>query len=327
MAKFVVSYVVLSLFCIFQQSNAASASYNVIKFGAKPDGKTDSTQPFLKAWSAACSSASPSTISVPKGRYLLKATVFRGPCKNKITVQIDGTLVAPADYRALGNSGYWILFIKVNRVSVFGGTLDAKGAGFWACRKSGQNCPVGARSITFNWANDILISGLTSINSQSMHLVINSCNNVLVRNVRVIAPDQSPNTDGIHVQTSTGVTITGSTLQTGDDCISIGPSTRNMLMSSIKCGPGHGISIGSLGKEFNEGGVENITLTNSIFSGSDNGVRIKSWARPSNGFVRNVVFQNLIMKNVKNPVIIDQNYCPNNQGCPGQVINYSISIS
>jgi polygalacturonase len=120
----------------------------VIKFGAKPDGKIDSTQPFLKAWSAACSSASPSTIYVPKGRYLLKATVFRGPCKNKITVQIDGTLVAPTDYRALGNSGYWILFIKVNRVSVFGGTLDAKGAGFWACRKSGQNCPVGARVST-----------------------------------------------------------------------------------------------------------------------------------------------------------------------------------
>jgi len=86
-------------------------------------------------------------------------------------------------------------------------------------------------------------------------------------------------------------------------------------------------SIGSLSKDFNEDGVENITLTNSIFSGSDNGVRIKSWARPSNGFVRNVVFQNLIMKNVKNPIIIDQNYCPNNQGCPHQVINYSISIS
>jgi polygalacturonase len=81
---------------------------------------------------------------VPKGRYLLKAIVFRGPCKNKITVQIGGTLIAPTDYRALGNSGYWILFIETNRVSVFGGTLDAKGAGFWACRKSRQNCPVGA---------------------------------------------------------------------------------------------------------------------------------------------------------------------------------------
>ena len=97
------------------------------------------------------------------------------------------------------------------------------------------------QSLTFNWANNILISGLTSINSQSIHLVINGCKNVVVRNVKAIAPDQSPNTDGIHVQISTGVTITGSTLQTGDDCISIGPGTQNMVMSNIKCGPVHGI--------------------------------------------------------------------------------------
>ncbi|KAJ6734035.1 PECTIN LYASE-LIKE SUPERFAMILY PROTEIN [Salix koriyanagi] len=325
MARFVVSYVVLSFFYIFQLSNAASTTYNVMRFGAKPDGKTDATQPFLKAWSAACRSATPPTIYVPRGRYLLKAIVFRGPCKSKITFQIGGTLVAPTDYRALGNSGYWILFIKINRVSVIGGTLDARGAGFWACRKYRQNCPVGASSLTFNWANNILISGLTSINSQSIHLVINGCKYVVVRNVKAIAPAQSPNTDGIHVQISTGVTITGSTLQTGDDCISIGPGTRNMVMSNIKCGPGHGVSIGSLGKEFNEDGVENIMLTNSVFSGSDNGVRIKSWAKPSNGFVRKVVFQNLIMKDVKNPIIIDQNYCPGNTGCPHQTSGIKIS--
>lgn len=78
-------------------------------------------------------------------------------------------------------------------------------------------------------------------------------------------------------------------------------------------------SIGSLGKDKIEEGVQNVTLTDSIFSGSDNGVRIKSWARPTSSFVRTVVFQNLIMKNVKNPIIIDQNYCPNNQGCPNKV--------
>lgn len=37
--------------------------------------------------------------------------------------------------------------------------------------------------------------------------------------------------------------------------------------------------IGSLGKEMNEAGVENVTLTNSGFTGSNNGLRIKSWAR------------------------------------------------
>ncbi|KAK4566086.1 hypothetical protein RGQ29_002326 [Quercus rubra] len=325
MAKLTFSCVFLFLFFISFFVQSSNVAYNVISFGAKPDGKTEATQAFLKAWQSACNSAIASTIYIPKGRFLLKATVFRGPCKNRITVKIDGTLVAPTDYHALGNSGYWILFIKVDRVAVYGGTLDAKGAGFWACRNSGKSCPVGARSITFNWANNIVVSGLTSINSQLTHLVINSCNNVVVQNVKLIAPDLSPNTDGIHVQTSTGVTIKGSTMQTGDDCISIGPGTNNLLMSNIKCGPGHGVSIGSLARELNEAGVQNVTLTNAVFTGSDNGVRIKSWARPSNGFVRNILFQNIVMRNVENPIIIDQNYCPHNQGCPLQSSGVKIS--
>ncbi|KAG5088266.1 hypothetical protein JHK86_000878 [Glycine max] len=304
---------------------APTSTYNVVKFGAKPDGKTDSTEPFIKSWQSACSSLNPATIFVPKGRYLLKNTNFRGPCKRKVTFLIAGTLVASEDYHALGNSGFWILFNHVDNLVVSGGRLDAKGAGFWNCRRSGKSCPVGARSMTFNWVNNLVVSGITSINSQLSHIVINACNNVLVKNVRLIAPDQSPNTDGIHVERSTGVTINGCTLQTGDDCISIGDATYNIFMSHIKCGPGHGVSIGSLGQKLDEKGVENVTLTNAIFSGSDNGVRIKTWARPSNGFVRNVLFQNIIMDNVENPIIIDQNYCPNNQGCPGQTSGIKIS--
>lgn len=81
----------------------------------------------------------------------------------------------------------------------------------------------------------------------------------------------------------------------------------------------HFCSIGSLGKDKKEDGVQNVTLTNSVFIGSDNGVRIKSWARPSNSFVTNIVFRNIVMTRVQYPIIVDQNYCPNNQGCPNQV--------
>lgn len=78
-------------------------------------------------------------------------------------------------------------------------------------------------------------------------------------------------------------------------------------------------SIGSLGKDLNEAGVQNVTVKTVTFTGTQNGLRIKSWGRPSNGFARNILFQNAIMKNVQNPIIIDQNYCPDNIGCPGQV--------
>ncbi|GLT73681.1 hypothetical protein SLA2020_455200 [Shorea laevis] len=194
MGNLIFSLVFFLLYTFSFLLQSSSAAFNVNRFGAKPDGKTDSTQPFLKAWASACSSARPAVIYVPKGRYLLKAVVFRGPCKNRITVQIDGTIIAPTDFLALGKSGYWILFVQVDRVSVFGGTLDAKGAGFWTCRRSGKHCPNGARSITFNWANNIVISGLRSINSQLSHIVINSCNNIMLKNVKLFGPDQSPNT-------------------------------------------------------------------------------------------------------------------------------------
>lgn len=77
-------------------------------------------------------------------------------------------------------------------------------------------------------------------------------------------------------------------------------------------------SIGSLGKDYNERGVQNVTVKRTTFRGTDNGLRIKAWARPSNGFVNGVLFQNAIMTNVHNPIVIDQNYCPVHN-CPGQV--------
>ncbi|CAL5414232.1 unnamed protein product [Camellia sinensis] len=89
--------------------------YNVLNFGAKPDGKSDSTQAFRKAWGPACNSTQTATIYVPQGRFLLKNVVLRGLCKSRIEFRIDGTLVAPSDYRAIGDSsGYWILFVQKN---------------------------------------------------------------------------------------------------------------------------------------------------------------------------------------------------------------------
>ncbi|CAN1156185.1 unnamed protein product [Linum perenne] len=224
--------------------------------------------------------------------------------------------------------GTWIMFHAIDDVTISGGTLDGQGTGLWSCKSksdSAKSCPEGVTNLEFSNSKNIQINGLASVNSQMFHIVINSCQNVKVQGVRVSADGNSPNTDGIHVQSSTGVTIMNSMIGTGDDCISIGPGTNNLWIENISCGPGHGISIGSLGKEFDEAGVQNVTVKSVTFTGTENGVRIKSWGRPSTGFAKDILFQHVVMNNVYNPIIIDQNYCPGEKNCPGQASGVNVS--
>jgi polygalacturonase len=139
-------FLAITLFCCLNSSTAASSTYNVIKFGAKPDGKTDSTKAFLNAWTKACSSPYPATIYVPQGKFLLGTTIFSGKCTNKaISITIDGTLVASSDYRVIGKSGNWLKFQHVDGISIRGGVLDGQGTALWDCKNSDKsNCPTGA---------------------------------------------------------------------------------------------------------------------------------------------------------------------------------------
>lgn len=97
------------------------------------------------------------------------------------------------------------------------------------------------QTLGFTRSSNIYINALTSLNSQKFHIVINGCSNVKLEWVTVYASGVSPNTDGIHVQQSSGVTITDSQIKTGDDCISVGPGTTHLWIERVACGPGHGI--------------------------------------------------------------------------------------
>lgn len=63
----------------------------------------------------------------------------------------------------------------------------------------------------------------------------------------------------------------------GDDCISIQTGCSNVYVHNVNCGPGHGISIGSLGKDNTRACVSNITVRDVIMHNTMNGVRIKTW--------------------------------------------------
>lgn len=78
-------------------------------------------------------------------------------------------------------------------------------------------------------------------NSKGFHMNIYASDSIIVSNVNITAPGNSPNTDGIHVSLSSNITITSSTIGVGDDCVSIGGGCTNISVSNVKCGPGHGI--------------------------------------------------------------------------------------
>ncbi|KAL3517413.1 hypothetical protein ACH5RR_020002 [Cinchona calisaya] len=103
--------------------------FDVTNFGAKPDGKTDSSLEFIKAWNAACNSGKKAKLFFPQGTFLAGEVVFQGPCNTTtpIVIEIQGTILASTDL-GLFTRGVWISIENVNGVLVTGeGTLDGQG--------------------------------------------------------------------------------------------------------------------------------------------------------------------------------------------------------
>ncbi|KAJ7964742.1 Polygalacturonase [Quillaja saponaria] len=110
-----------------------------------------------------------------------------------------------------------------------------------------------------------------------------NCKNLTLENVTINAPSESLNTDGIHIGRSMGVHITGADIQTEDDCVSLGDGSQQINIEKVTCGPGHGISVGSLG-------------------------RVKTWPASPSGVASDLHFEDIVMNNVGTPILIDQEF-------------------
>ncbi|XP_073137921.1 polygalacturonase-like [Henckelia pumila] len=305
---------------------SSDKSVNVLNYGAKGDGKTDDSKAFQKAWKEACSiSSSKVKFVVPTTKtnsYHLKPIRFKGPCKSDITVQIAGTIIASDDrsnYKK--DARHWLVFDKVINLSVGGGgIIDGNGNIWWenSCKINKTKPSKGApTALTFYKCKNLVVKDLRIQNAQQMHVSFQRCTHVEASNLVVHAPEESPNTDGIHITATQNIQITNTTIATGDDCISIVNESENIQATNITCGPGHGISIGSLGSRNSKAHVSDVMLNGAKLSGTTNGVRIKTWQGGS-GTASNITFQNVEMQDVKNPIIIDQNYCDQDGPCKQQ---------
>ncbi|KAI3473057.1 hypothetical protein Pfo_031302, partial [Paulownia fortunei] len=308
----------------FRRLLAASVkTVDVLNFGAKGDGSTDDTQAFQKAWTEACSSSADVNFVVPgKKNYHLKPIRFSGPCMSDITMQIVGTIIASNDRSDYSKDlRHWLTFDSVqNLVVAGGGIINGNGNIWWqnSCKiNKAKPCTNAPTALTFYQCTNLVVKNLKVENAQQIHMSFEKCTNVQASNLVVTAPENSPNTDGIHVTGTQNIQISSCTIGTGDDCISIVSGSQKVQAMGITCGPGHGISIGSLGSGNSEEYVTDVLVNGAKLSGTTNGVRIKTWQGGS-GSASNIKFQNIEMQNVKNPIIIDQQYCDQDKPCQEQ---------
>ncbi|KAM0901268.1 hypothetical protein ACQ4PT_020097 [Festuca glaucescens] len=278
-------------------------------FHAAGDGSTDDAKAFAATWNATCGDSSGPSMVIPGGRtFLLSQIRLDGPCKSPITVQLDGNTVAPNAIWTTAAANL-LTFYSVKNLTVDGsGQLDGNGAIWWTCFNQ-KKCRVRPILLAFGSCNNLWVKSIHLKDSPDKHMTLYRCSQVRVNNVSVTAPGDSPNTDGINMAFSDHVYISNCSIQTGDDCVSILSGTSDVNITNSTCGPGHGISVGSLGGDSSTALVERITVSNCSFSKTLTGVRIKSWQGGS-GKANGFLFENLNMTDVQFPIDIDQFYCP-----------------
>ncbi|VFQ81442.1 unnamed protein product [Cuscuta campestris] len=234
----------------------------------------------------------------------------------------EGTLEASTDLSDF-SSNYWIEFEHVDGVEVTGGgTLNGLGEQVWKFAESGEKIkggPLLPVSLIFQAVNDSSLHDLNFVNSKGFHIKVSDCSEINVSNLKITAPGYSPNTDGIHISGSTNVNVTELDIGTGDDCVSIGDGVNNLLVTKVTCGPGHGLSVGSLGKRENEDSVKGVVVKNCTLRGTTNGARIKTFRASPKLEAASITFEDLIMQNVTNPIIIDQDYSSKDKIEPSNV--------
>ncbi len=298
---------------------------NVRDHGAKGDGQTLDTLAIQKTIDA-CAHGGGGTVYVPSGNYVSGSLFMR----QDITLHLEAgaTLLGSEDeddYPIIDS--YWeglackthaplITGTDVHHIAVTGrGKIDGRGAYWWTKHKSKTLQSPRPRLIGFTRCTNVIIEGVTLINSPSWTINPVRCENVTVDKVTIINPPDSPNTDGVNPESCRNVRISNCHVDVGDDCITLKAGKEdhgrddlmpceNITITNCTLEHGHGGVV--IGSEMS-GSVRNVVIANCIFTNTDRGIRLKS-RRGRGGVIEDVRVTNLVMNDVLCPFTMNLYY-------------------
>lgn len=71
------------------------------------------------------------------------------------------------------------------------------------------------QSLKFFKSNNLRIKGVNIVQSPQTHILLFRTDRVIIDSVNIDSPKDSPNTDGIHIQSANGVSISNCKIKNG----------------------------------------------------------------------------------------------------------------
>ncbi|KAM2075392.1 hypothetical protein ACFX1T_038288 [Malus domestica] len=261
--------------------------------------------------------------------YLAKGAVIRATQDTR-----NWPLIAPLPSYGRGRElpgGRYISFIHgdgVHDVVITGenGTIDGQGDVWWNMWRQRTLQYTRPNLIEFMNSKNIIISNVIFQNSPFWNIHPVYCSNVVVRYVTILAPSDSPNTDGVDPDSSSNVCIEDSYISTGDDLVAVKsgwdeygiaygrPSSDITIRRITGSSPFSGIAVGSE----TSGGVENVLAEHINLHNMGVGIHIKTNIGRG-GFIRNITVSDVYLEKARKGIKIagdvgdhpDEKYNPN----------------
>ncbi|XP_050266349.1 probable polygalacturonase [Quercus robur] len=301
-------------------------SASLTDFGGVGDGTTSNTKAFQAAINQLSQYASDggSQLFVPAGKWLTGS--FNLTSHFTLFLHKDAVLLAsqeesewavidplPSYGRGRDTDGgrFISLIFGTNLTDVVitgdNGTIDGQGALWWEKFHNKKLKYTRPYLIEIMYSDKVQISNLTLLNSPSWNVHPVYSSNVLVQGITILAPVNSPNTDGINPDSCTNTRIEDCYIVSGDDCVAVksgwdeygiayGMPTKQLVIRRLTCISPTSAVI-ALGSEMS-GGIQDVRAEDIVAINSESGVRIKT-AVGRGGFVKDIYVRGMTMNTMK----------------------------
>jgi polygalacturonase len=336
--KFIFRVTILLLF--IAPAITSGQDFNIMDFGAVPDGRTLNSRAIQSAIDAAHSKGGGRVI-VPGGKFLTGALVVKSGVEimlEKKAVLLGST--KPDDYFKLNR---WLALIMADgqeRISITGqGVIDGQGRAlalhidslFYAGLIDSAHYNfvemrpmhyIRPQLIEFVGCKDIKIVGVTFMNAACWVQTYDQCRDIVIEDIRVES-DAYWNNDGIDIQDCTNVRISDCFVNAADDGICLKSQSRDYLCDGIiieRCTVRSSASAVKFGT-VSHGGFKNVTIRDiKVYDTFRSAIAIEC---VDGGILENVLVENIEAKNTGNAIFIRLGK-RNKTGPPGILRNVTI---